>query len=112
MVTNSLHEDFEIFLAYATKHQSRAYKLDFIEAFLQEKVKNRVFFKLYIRYTDYFPEYAKYFVRDLRLLNSMYGMTNSGNLLSGELIDWLLEAFLSNINVICISIISMHHMEQ
>ena len=30
-----------------------------------------------MRYTDYFPEYAKYFGIALRLLKSMYGMINS-----------------------------------
>ena len=59
---------------------------------MQSKVKNRVFVKLDIRYIDYFPEYAKYFGRALRTLNSMYGMTNSGNLFAGELTEWLLEA--------------------
>ena len=56
------------------------YQLDFIGALLQSKVKNRVFAKLDIRYTDYFPEYAKYFGRALILLDSMYGMTNSRKL--------------------------------
>ena len=44
-----------------------------------------------IRYTDYFPEYAQYFGRALRLLNSMYGMTNSGKSFADELTEWLLE---------------------
>ena len=69
------------FLADVTKHKSRVHQLDFIGAFLQEKVKNIVFVKLDIRYTDSFPEYAKYFGRALRLLKSVYGMTNSGKLL-------------------------------
>ena len=43
------------FLADADKHKSRVHQLDFIGAFLQAKVKNRVFVKLDIRYTDYFP---------------------------------------------------------
>ena len=47
------------FLADAAKHKARVHQLDFIGAFLQAKVKNRVFVKLDIRYTDYFPEYAK-----------------------------------------------------
>ena len=68
------------FLADAAKHKARVHHLDFIEAFLQAKVKNRVFFKLDIRYTYYFPEYAKNFGRALRLLKSMYGMANSGKL--------------------------------
>ena len=47
------------FLEDATKHKTRVNKLCFIVAFLKEKVKNRVFVNLDIRYTDYFPEYAK-----------------------------------------------------
>ena len=45
-----------------------------------------------IRYTDYFPEYAKYFGRALILLNSMYGMTNSGKLFADKLTECLIEA--------------------
>ena len=73
------------FLADATKHKARVHQLDFIGAFLQAKVKNRVFVKLDIRYTDYFPEYAKYIGRALRLFMSMYDMTNSGKLFDDEL---------------------------
>ena len=80
------------FLADAAKHKARVHQLDFIGAFLQAKVKNRFFVKLDIRYTDYFPEYAKYFGRAFRLLKSVYGMTNSGKLFADELIEWLLEA--------------------
>ena len=61
------------------------YQLDFIEAFFQAKVKNRFVVNLEIRYTDYFPEFKKYFGRALRLLKSMYGMTNSGNAFADEL---------------------------
>ena len=80
------------FLADGAKHKARVHQLDFIGAFLQAKVKNRVFVKLDIRYTDYFPEYAKYFGRALILLKSVYGMTNSGKLFADELTEWLLEA--------------------
>ena len=58
---------------------------------MQAKVKNRVFVKLYMRYADYFPEYAQYFGRALKLLKSMYGMTNSGKLFDDKLIEWLIE---------------------
>ena len=85
MVNNSLHEDLEYLLADVAKNKARVHQLDFIGAFLQAKVKNRVFVKLDIRYTDYFPEYEKYFGRALRLLKSMYGMTNSGKLFADEL---------------------------
>ena len=77
--------NLKYFLADASKHKARVHQLDFIEAFLQAKVKNRVFVKLDIMYTYYFPEYAQYFGRALRLLESIYGMTNSGKLFSDEL---------------------------
>ena len=80
------------FLADATKHKAKVHHLDFIGSFLQAKVKNRVFVKLYSTYTDYFQEYAKYFGRALRLLKSVYGMTNSGKFFYDELTYWLLEA--------------------
>ena len=47
------------FLADAAKHIARVHQLDFIGAFLQAKVKNRVFVKLYMRYAAYFPEYSR-----------------------------------------------------
>ena len=80
------------FLADAAKHKARVHKLYLIGEFLQAKLKNRVFVKLDIRYTDYIPEYAKYFGRALILLKSMYGMNNSGKLFADELTEWLLEA--------------------
>ena len=57
--------------------------------------------KLDMRYAAYFPEYAQYFGRALILLNSMYGMTNSGKLFADELTECLLEeGFIQNINKI------------
>ena len=43
------------FLADAAKHKARFHQLYSIGAFLQAKVKNRVFVKLDMRYADYFP---------------------------------------------------------
>ena len=43
-------------------------------------------------YVDYFPKYSNYFGRSLRILKSIYGMTNSGKLFADELTEWLLEA--------------------
>ena len=80
------------FLADADKHTTRVHQLYFIGEFLQTKVKNIVFVKLDSRYADYFPEYSNYFGRALSLLNSMYGMTNSGKLFANKLIEGLLEA--------------------
>ena len=79
------------FLSEAAKHKSRVHKLDFIGAFLQVKVRNRVFVNLDMRYADYFPEYAQYSGRALKSLKSMYGMTNSGKLFADEMIEWLTE---------------------
>ena len=44
----------EYLLAYAAKHKARVHQLDFIGSFLQAKVKNRVFVKLDIKYTETF----------------------------------------------------------
>ena len=83
--------DLKYFLADAAKHKEIVHQLDFIGAFLQAKVKKRVFVKLEMRYADYFPEYAQYFGRALKLLKSMYGMKNSGELFADELTEWLIE---------------------
>ena len=79
------------FLADATKHKARFHQLDFIGTFLQAKVKNRVFVKLDMRYEYYFPEYAQYFGRALKLSKPMYSMTNSGKLFAGDMKECLIE---------------------
>ena len=83
--TTASMKNLEYFLADAAKHKARVHQLYFIGALLQEKVKKIVFVKLDIRYTDYFPEYEKYFGRALILLKYMYGMTNYGKLFADEL---------------------------
>ena len=75
------------FLADTAKQKARVYQYYFIGAFLQAKVMNKVYVKLDIRCTDYFPEYAQYFGRALRLLDSMYGMTNSGKFFAHKLTE-------------------------
>ena len=42
-------------------------------------------------YGEYFPEYSNYFWRPLRLMKSKYGMTNSGNLFSDKLTNFLID---------------------
>ena len=79
-------------LADATKYKARVHQLYFIGALLQAKANKRVFVKLYSRYIDHFLEYSKYFGIALRLLKSVYGMTNSGKLFADYLIERLLEA--------------------
>ena len=79
------------FLADAEKHKARVHQPDFIGTFLQDKVENRVFVILNMRYAAYFPEYSQYFGRAFKFLKSMYGMTNSGKLFADELTEWLVE---------------------
>ena len=89
--TTASMSTLKYFLVDSTKHKARIHQLYFIGAFLQEKVKNRVFVKLDSRYTYYFPEYEKYFEIALILLKYMYGMPNPGKLFSDELTEWLLK---------------------
>ena len=79
------------FLEDVVKHKAIVHQLDFIGEFFQAKVKNRVFVKLGSRYADYFPEYSNYFGRALRILKSIYGITNSGKLFYDELTEWLID---------------------
>ena len=85
--TTSSMRNLKYFSADATKHKARVHQFNLIWAFLQAKVKNRVFVKLDIRYTDYFLEYEKYFGRALRFLKYIHGMTNYGKLFADELIE-------------------------
>ena len=78
-------------MEYSVKHKAVVHQLDFLGAFLQAKVNNRVFVKLDSRYADYFTEYSNYFGISLSLFKSMYLMTNSGKLFSDEFTDWLIE---------------------
>ena len=80
------------FLADVAKHKTIFHQLDFIGAFLQAQVKNRVFVKLDSIYADYFRKHSNKFIRVLRLLKSMCVMNNSGKLFADELTQWLLEA--------------------
>ena len=79
------------FLSDSVKHRSIVHQLDFIGNCLQAKVKNRVFVKLDSWYTDYFTEYSSYLGKDLRLMKSMYRMTNYGKLFAYEGIDLLIN---------------------
>ena len=74
-----------------SKHKTRVHQLDFIGAFLQSNVKHRCFLNLGRRYGEYFPEYFNYFVRPLGIKTPTYDMNNSGNLISNELTNWLID---------------------
>ena len=54
-------------LEYTANNKEIVHQLELVGAFRQSNVKHRVFVKLDIRYGEYFPEYANYFGRPLRL---------------------------------------------
>ena len=64
-----------MFLAHAARLSVRVKQLDFIGAFLQAKVRSRVFIKFPAIYAKIIPEHKEYFGVPLCLLKSMYGMT-------------------------------------
>ena len=80
------------FLSDAVNNKAIVHKLDFIREFSNAKLKSTVFLKMDSRYAEYFPEYSNYFGRSLRLLISMYGMTNSVKSFADEVTECLLEA--------------------
>jgi hypothetical protein len=81
----------KMFLGHAARLKVRVRQLDFIGAFLQAKVRSRVFVKLPAVYGEIFPEFKEYCGRPLRLLKSMYGMTFSGKYWYLDLQEWLLS---------------------
>ena len=78
------------FLADYSKHKSRVNQQDFIGAFLEANVKHKLFVELDIRYGEYFPEYDRYFGRQLRLYKSIYGMTNYVKLFADKIINFMI----------------------
>jgi hypothetical protein len=79
-----------MFLAHAARLKVRVRQLDFIGAYLQAKVRSRIFIKMPAVYGEFFPEFKTYCGVPLRLLKSMYGMMLSGKYWYQELMDWLL----------------------
>jgi hypothetical protein len=65
----------KMFLAHAARLGLRVKQLDFIGAFLQAKVRSRVFIKFPAICAKIILEHKEYVGVPLRLLKSMYGMT-------------------------------------
>ena len=87
------------------------HQLYFIGAFLQEKVRNRAFVKLDSRYADYFPEYSNLEDPWDYWSLCMEWITMEIYLLMSSHSDYLIQASF-NINIRCLYIISMYHIEQ
>jgi len=81
----------KMFLADAARHKARVRQLDFIGAFLQAKVRSRVFIRMPASYGEIWPEFKPYCGVPVRLAKSMYGMTLSGKNWYVELQEWLLS---------------------
>jgi transposase InsO family protein len=90
----------KMFLAHAARLKVRVRQMDFIGAFLQAKVRSRVFIKMPAIYGDLFPDLKAYCGVPIRLVKSMYGMSLSGKYWYQELQEWLLECGFNQSKVI------------
>ena len=79
----------KLFLAIAATSGRQVKSADFIGAYLQSKVVGRHFVRLPKEYTEYFPQYAKYFGVPLLLGKGMYGLVYSGKFWNIEFSEWL-----------------------
>ena len=81
----------KMFLGHAARTQCRVRQLDFIGAYLQAKVRGRIFIKMPGIYGNIFPEFQAYCGVPVRLIKSMYRMTLSGKFWYQELQGWHLD---------------------
>jgi len=81
----------KMFLAHAARLKVRVRQLDFVGAFLQAKVCNRIFVIIPSYYASIFPEFKQYCGTPLRLLKAMYGMTLSGKFWYQDLLEFLVS---------------------
>ena len=68
------HRDYsDVFIADAIKNKTQIFQLDFIQAFIQSDLKNRMFVILDKEYEQFCPIFKKHFGRPLRLRKCLYG---------------------------------------
>jgi hypothetical protein len=92
-----------MFLGHAARLKVRVRQMDFIGAFLQAKVRSRVFIKLPAIYGELFPEFKEYCGVPIRLIKSMYGMSLSGKYWYQELQEWLIaNGFMQSKVIACL----------
>jgi len=87
----------KLFLAHAARLKVR---VDFVGAFLQAKVRSRIFVTIPAIYGSIFPEFKQYCGTPLRLLKAMYGMTLSGKFWYQDLMEFLVSMGFSQSTVI------------
>jgi hypothetical protein len=81
----------KMFLAHASRMKARVKQLDFVGAFLQAKMRTRMFVTIPKIYGILFPEYSGYCGTPVRLVMSMYGTTLCGKYWYLDLTEYLLE---------------------
>jgi hypothetical protein len=81
----------KMFLAHASRIKARVKQLDFVGAFLQAKMRTRMFVTIPKIYGILFPEYSGYCGVPVRLVMSMYGTTLCGKYWYMDLTEYLLE---------------------
>ena len=79
------------FVASATQEGKEIKQVDFIAAFIQARVRERVFVKLSEDLAAACPEYSHMFGRPLRLERGLYGLTLCGKYWNVELQEYLTE---------------------
>lgn len=86
------------FIAFSTSMQRRPKQLDFIGAYLQDRMRERVFIRLQKEFSPFFITIQKYFSRPLLLKKTIYGLTVSAKYWNEELIKWLKNNNIGNFN--------------
>jgi hypothetical protein len=81
----------KMFLGHAARLKTRVKQLDFVGAFLQAKMRTRMFVTIPKIFGILFPEYAWCTGKPVRLLMSMYGTTLCGKYWYLDLLDFLKE---------------------
>ena len=82
---------FKTFLCFAVKHNRAVHQLDFVGAFCQGFMKQRMFLQLPIEYKKFFPQYKQYFEKPLLLAKSIYGINVAHKVFADDLHDWLVN---------------------
>ena len=83
---------FKMFVAKAVKHNRPINQLDFIGAFCQALVKERLFLQLPKEYASLMPvEYRHYFQRPQLLAKSIYGLNIAAKAWNEDLTEWLVS---------------------
>ena len=82
---------FKMFVAEAVRYNRPINQLDFIGAFCQAILKDRLFVQLPKEYAVLLPEFAEYFTQPLLLRKSIYGLNIAAKVWNEDLTEWLIK---------------------